>query len=200
MTRKKDSEQKMEIKEILVHENYNNDLYLNDIALLQLVQALELRPFVRTVCLPEEEEGDLAIRDNHGTATGWGVTRALKLGEEHTEEDLSNFLKHASFKIQSDELCRSRTQYLVNSTVTFCAGDGRGKSDACKGDSGGAFVLEAKEDKVNEWYGSPLALLAGEKDVHKRNGTDTTLGCIHLSTGLRKNERTLYKRRQRVVC
>lgn len=58
MTRKKDSEQKMEIKEILVHENYNNDFYLNDIALLQLVQPLELRPFVRTVCLPEKEEGD----------------------------------------------------------------------------------------------------------------------------------------------
>lgn len=158
MTRKEDSEQKMEIKEILVHENYNNDLYLNDIALLQLVQALELRPFVRTVCLPEEEEGDLAIRDNHGTATGWGVTRALKLGEEHTEEDLSNFLKHASFKIQSDELCRSRTQYLVNSTVTFCAGDGRGKSDACKGDSGGAFVLEAKrgQGKRMVWVAAGL--------------------------------------------
>ena len=151
MTRKSGSEQRMQIKKILIHENYNHGFLLNDIALLQLTQPLELRPFVRTVCLPEKEEGDLAIRDDHGIATGWGVTRALKLGEKPTEKDLSNVLKHASFKIQSDELCQSSTQYPVNSTVTFCAGDGLGKSDTCRGDSGGAFVLEAQRGKVKRW-------------------------------------------------
>ena len=158
MTRKEDSQQRMKIKEILVHENYNRRSYLNDIALLQLVQPLELRPFVRTVCLPEKEEDDLAIPDDHGIATGWGVTRALKVGEKPTKEDLSNVLKHASFKIQSDQLCQSSTQYLVNSTVTFCAGDGRGKSDTCQGDSGGAFVLEAERGQVKRraWVAAGL--------------------------------------------
>ena len=172
MTRKEDSEQKMKIKEILVHENYIHGLYLNDIALLQLLQPLELRPFVRTVCLPEKKQGDLAIRDDHGTATGWGVTRALKVGEKPTKEDLSNVLKHASFKIQSDRLCQSSTQYPVNSTVTFCAGDGRGKSDSCLGDSGGAFVLEAEraQGKRLAWVAAGLVSWGDGCAQEKRYG------------------------------
>ena len=31
-----------------------------------------------------------------------------------------------------------------NSTMTFCAGDGKGGSGACKGDSGGAFVRQIR--------------------------------------------------------
>lgn len=158
MKRKKNSEQKMEIKEILVHENYNYRTIMNDIALLQLVQPLELRPFVRTVCLPEKEGGDLATPDKHGTVTGWGVTRALKYKEQFNKEDLSSILKQASFKIQSDQLCRSSTQFPFNSTIMFCAGDGRGKSDYCQGDSGGAFVLEAQrgQGKRRAWIAAGL--------------------------------------------
>ena len=150
----------MNIKQILIHDNYNPAHYFNDIALLQLDQPLKLTPFVRTVCLPEKKEGDLAIRDKHGIATGWGVTRALMQGEKPKREDLSNVLKHASFKLQSDPLCQSSTQYLVNSTVTFCAGDGQGKSDACRGDSGGAFVREAERGQDKRWAWVAVGLVS----------------------------------------
>lgn len=43
-----------------------------------------------------------------------------------------------------------------------------------------------KEGKTNDGHGSPLVLLAGEKDMHRRIGMDTTPGCIHLLTGFRK--------------
>ena len=134
----------MLIKEIFLHEDFNINTLQNDIALLQLDQQLELKPFVRTVCLPEKIEGDLLVPDKHGIATGWGVTRALQMYEEHERKDLSNILKHSFFKIQSDQLCSENSQKIaVNSTVTFCAGDGQGGSDTCQGDSGGAFILEA---------------------------------------------------------
>lgn len=143
----------MRLKDVLIHGRFNPNSLQNDIALLQLDQSLELRPFVRTVCLPEKDKEDLAIRDEYGTATGWGVTRALKRGENFEKKDLSKVLKHASFKIQSNEQCESSTTYPFNSTVMFCAGDGRGKGDACQGDSGGAFVREAERriGKEKRW-------------------------------------------------
>ena len=139
-------------KKIIVHENFKPDTFLNDIALVQLDQPFELKRYVRTVCLPEKDEGDLAIPGKQGIATGWGVTGALKLGEDTKRKDLSKVLKHASFEIQSDQLCSRRSQTLpIDPTVTFCAGDGKGKNDACKGDSGGAFVREAHRDDGKRW-------------------------------------------------
>lgn len=167
MTRERNSEQKMQIKQIFIHGNYKGGEYLNDIALLQLEQPLELRPFVRTVCLPKMEEGDLATSDKHGIATGWGVTRAVMPGEI---SDFSKILKHASFKIQNDELCSNSTGYPFNSTVMFCAGDGQGKSDACYGDSGGAFVREAERGQ-DKWKWVAVGLVSwgegcAQKDMY----------------------------------
>jgi len=140
----------MELKKIFIHGRFRYDSLQNDIALLQLDQPLELRPFVRTVCLPEKDEEDLAIRDKYGIVTGWGVTRALKIGDETAKTDLSKVLKHASLKIQNDEQCQSNNKHRFNSTVMFCAGGERGKSDSCKGDSGGAFVREAQRETGKE--------------------------------------------------
>lgn len=111
------------------------------------------------MCLPEKDEGDLAIRNKHGIATGWGVTRALKLGENPERKDFSKVLKHAFFKIQSDQLCGS-SSFPVNLTVTFCAGDGQGKSDSCKGDSGGAFVREAERGQDKRWAWVAVGLVS----------------------------------------
>jgi len=151
LERNRGSEQRMTIKKIIAHDKYNPHNYQNDIALLQLDEPLELRPSVRTVCLPKKEEKDLAISNQHGTATGWGATRALKLGEKSKKGDLSKVLKYASFKIQSEQLCRKNARF--NATVMFCAGDGQGESDTCHGDSGGAFVREAErgQDKRYVW-------------------------------------------------
>ena len=149
-TRREDSEQRMQLKDIIVHDKYDPETFLNDIALLQLDQPLELKPYVRTVCLPEKDKGDLAINGKSGIATGWGVTQSLKYGEGG--KSFSKLLKHASFKIQSDQLCSDESQpHFINSTVTFCAGDGKGKKDACHGDSGGAFVREAQTGHGKRW-------------------------------------------------
>lgn len=159
----------MTIKRIITHYNFNPDNFFNDIALLQLDQQLELQPFVRTVCLPEKGEGDLASRDKSGIATGWGVTRALKFKEIPDRKDLSKVLKHSSFKIQSDQLCSEKSQTLpINSTVQFCAGDGQGKSDTCRGDSGGAFVLEAQRDD-ERWAWVATGIVSWEEGCAQKN-------------------------------
>ena len=105
---------------------------------------MELGEFVRTVCLPEKSEGDLAIPNKRGTVAGWGVTRPLKLGERVS---LSKVLRHATFTIKRDQLCKNKSGIKFNSTTAFCAGDGKGNSDSCHGDSGGAFVREIRNSK-----------------------------------------------------
>ena len=35
--------------------------------------------------------------------------------------------------------------------MTFCAGDGRGESDPCKGHCGGAFVRQIRRGRNSQW-------------------------------------------------
>ena len=55
------------------HPEYNNYDYTNDIVLVKLKHPVELGDFVRTVCLPKKDEGDLATPGKYDYATGWGA-------------------------------------------------------------------------------------------------------------------------------
>ena len=130
---------------IFVHPRFKRNrlpFFDGDIALVKLSQEVELSKFVRTVCLPEKDEGDLAIPKTRGTVAGWGVTRPLRRGEYTRLSEISKVLRHASFPIQSNQLCINKSGIQFNTTTAFCAGDGRGGEDACSGDSGGAFVRD----------------------------------------------------------
>lgn len=152
------SQMDVEVKKIFVHQDYIDKKFASDIALVKLDKEVELGPFVRTLCIPEKDDGDLAIPKKFGIATGWGVTQALKLGEIPKEEKrYSARLQYSAFTIQSDELCANKSgKYFFNSTVMFCAGDGKGGNDTCHGDSGGAFVREAKRGEDFRWVATGL--------------------------------------------
>ena len=143
------SEKTVTLKKIYVHQGFKYDLFLNDIALVKLEQKVELNKFVRTVCLPEKNEGDLVIPTKYGYVAGWGGTKALKPGIKTRR--YSNVLKHSSYEIQQNRLCGNRSSLPFNSTVSFCAGDGKGGNDTCHGDSGGAFVREGKRGDKYRW-------------------------------------------------
>lgn len=137
-------------KKIFVHPQFKPSglpFYDGDIALVKLSQDVELSKFVRTVCLPEKIQGDLAVPKTRGTVAGWGVKRPLRRGEFAHLSEISKVLRHVSFAIQSDQLCINKSGIQFNTTTAFCAGDGSGGEDACKGDSGGAFVREIRNSK-----------------------------------------------------
>ena len=139
---------------IFVHPRFKPSglpFFDGDIALVKLSQEVELSKFVRTVCLPEQDEGDLAIPKTRGTVAGWGVTRPLRRGEFTQLSEISKVLRHASFPIQSDQLCINKSGIQFNTTTAFCAGYGRGGKDACSGDSGGAFVRDVSQLTDSKW-------------------------------------------------
>jgi len=151
LTVKETFQQDISPKKIFVHPRFQpigEPYFDGDIALVKLSTEVELGVFVRTVCLPEKREGDLAVPNSRGIVAGWGGTRPLKHYERFSHgKELSNILRHTSLKIQSDHLCKNKSSLQFNSKTAFCAGDRNGDRDSCFGDSGGGFVREKKNLK-----------------------------------------------------
>ena len=146
------SEKTVTLSKVYVHPGFRYSLFVNDIALVKLEQKVELNKYVRTVCLPEKNEGDLVIPTKYGYVAGWGATKALKPGERAPDHRrYSNVLKHSAYEIQQNRLCGNGSLLPFNSTISFCAGDGKGGNGTCHGDSGGAFVREGKRGEKYRW-------------------------------------------------
>jgi len=146
------SEQEIVPEKIFIFHEYNYTSSVDfDIALVKLSHNVDVNRFVQTACLPEKDEEDLAIPTTDGIVAGWGVTRALRHGELPKPDDISKVLRHSVFTIQKDQLCLNKTVLRYNSTMTFCAGDGKGGSDTCQGDSGGAFVRQIRRGRKLQW-------------------------------------------------
>uniref|UniRef100_A0A2K6Q8C7 Tissue-type plasminogen activator n=1 Tax=Rhinopithecus roxellana TaxID=61622 RepID=A0A2K6Q8C7_RHIRO len=137
-----EEEQKFEVEKYIVHKEFDDDTYDNDIALLQLKSDLshcaQESSMVRTVCLPP---ADLQLPDwTECELSGYGKHEALS-------PFYSERLKEAHVRLYPSSRCTS--QHLLNRTVTdnmLCAGDTRSSGpqanlhDACQGDSGGPLV------------------------------------------------------------
>ena len=82
---------------------------------------------------------------------GWVATQALRLGDHPSPQDSSKILRHAVLQIRINPLCTNKTTISYNATITFCAGDGKGKSDTCQRDSGGPLVGEIREGRQMRW-------------------------------------------------
>ncbi|KXJ21798.1 Transmembrane protease serine 6 [Exaiptasia diaphana] len=130
---------------IYIHQNFNNTLFENDIALIKLQKEVNLGPFVRPVCLPKKGE-HLLQPGEHGYVAGWGATLVVQVGQHPPPNKIySTVLRHSAFMVQNNLTCHKATKFFFNPNVTFCAGDGKGGNDTCKGDSGGSFVRESRQ-------------------------------------------------------
>ncbi|KAL2762012.1 tissue-type plasminogen activator isoform 4 precursor, partial [Daubentonia madagascariensis] len=116
-----EEEQKYEVEKYIVHKEFDDDTYNNDIALLQLKsdspRCAQESSSVRTVCLPE---ADLQLPDwTECELSGYGKHEASSLS-------YSERLKEAHVRLYPSSRCTS--QHLFNRTVTsnmLCAGDTR---------------------------------------------------------------------------
>lgn len=131
-----------QVYEIVMHENYNNLEYNDDIALLKLSQVVAFTQFIQPCCLWPAEQADLDyVVNQKGYVIGWGIQE---------DDDLADTLTEATMPIIDSFTCLNSNRDFfgaVLSNTNYCAGYKNGTS-VCNGDSGGGMFL--KLDRI--WY------------------------------------------------
>ncbi|ROK74140.1 Complement factor I [Anabarilius grahami] len=132
--RKQSTTDSLQVKNIIIHHEYNPQTYANDIALVQLEElslsdkCMQDNPAVRAVCVPWSTQ---QFQPNDTcTISGWGRDRAGISSET---------LKWANVTIIGDCEKYYKDRFLPGME---CAGDLEGKVDSCQGDSGGPLVCK----------------------------------------------------------
>ncbi|XP_052786390.1 trypsin-2-like [Mya arenaria] len=116
---------------IFVHSHFDAQSYVNDIAMIQLSEDVDINPYVRPVCMPP-------AGSNHTyqtcVITGWGAAYSGGHGT------------HALYKANVPVLPTDVCTYLLDRSIPntmICAGFKQGGVDTCQGDSGGPLVCES---------------------------------------------------------
>ncbi|KAI4542885.1 hypothetical protein MG293_007011 [Ovis ammon polii] len=133
-------QQRVAVRSILIHDNYNPETHENDIALVQLDKEVTFNRYIHTVCLPEANQA--ISPGSTAYVTGWG-------SQSYSGSTVTN-LQQARVNIISNYLCNAPAGY--NGAVLpgmLCAGVPEGGVDACQGDSGGPLV---QEDSRQHWF------------------------------------------------
>lgn len=68
---KDNTEQEFNVEKIIIHPDYQEATYLNDIAIIKLTKKAVLGTTVRKICLP-----DTQLTHSECYVTGWGITRS----------------------------------------------------------------------------------------------------------------------------
>ncbi|XP_067837498.1 suppressor of tumorigenicity 14 protein-like, partial [Heptranchias perlo] len=126
-----------DIKQIIVHESYNQQTFDNDIALLELASPVAFTSVIQPICLPDSTHNFPVGKSTW--VTGWG-----KLQENGAD---AKVLQKAELRIIKRQACNE----LLSSSVTsrmLCAGYMTGGIDACQGDSGGPMSSVEKNGRV----------------------------------------------------
>lgn len=133
------NEQQLHLSYIVMHPQYREIGFVNDIALLRTQQPALLTNFVRPACLPSANS---IIQDGRQcTVLGWGQLQEV-------ERRFPDTLQEVDLPLISTRRCRRIAPALPQYRVTknmFCAGFERGGRDACLGDSGGPLLCQGRE-------------------------------------------------------
>ncbi|XP_031417092.1 serine protease 27-like [Clupea harengus] len=125
---------KLKLKRLVLHPDYNIQknakMVYNDIALVQLQEAVPFSDTVAPVVLPSPR--DVFSANAECWVTGWGyVSQNQALGGKQTLQELQLPLVDESKCLQL---------YPLKTSSQLCAGDLKGGKDSCSGDSGGPLV------------------------------------------------------------
>ena len=130
--------ERISVKSIYIHPDYNNETTDNDIALIQLSKASSF-PIIP---LPKIGQDSLYKSGNNVIIAGWGIY--------DVKNNLSaDVLRRANIDIISKTICNGPDAYNGDVTVNmFCAGKTDGSKDACQGDSGGPLLATGNGDTI----------------------------------------------------
>jgi secreted trypsin-like serine protease len=124
----KDEGQRIKIKRIITHPEYNSSTHDSDIALLELEEDALYSP----LALVSE---NTALDGKDAVSMGWGLTDPY--GDESPEK-----LRQVSLPIVSNARCRESYGDEKITDNMVCAGYSQGGRDTCQGDSGGPLIVQ----------------------------------------------------------
>ncbi|CAK1547836.1 unnamed protein product [Leptosia nina] len=141
------------VRKVVQHEKYDDDLIVNDIAIVFTDKEIEFSSTVDAVELNDEP----VEKDEELLLTGWGTTSY--------PGHLPNDLMQLELKAVTYDDCKEAHK-TVNAVFTsqICALTKAGEG-ACHGDSGGPLVREGRQVGVVSW-GIPCA--RGKPDVYTK--------------------------------
>lgn len=138
---------KYEIKSYTIHEDYDTELYTNDIAILELYEDIAVENASYINLISEEEVANGATDPGvMASVTGWGLTNARR-------NIYAKDLQMAELPIVSNTTAAAVWGSLPETMLM--AGYLTGSQDACSGDSGGPLIVdvdgESKQVGVVSW-------------------------------------------------
>ncbi|XP_012525223.2 trypsin-1 [Monomorium pharaonis] len=123
----------LEIDNIVVHENFHQHLYFNDIALMKLKSPAEFGEKLLPIGLPEKENEEL-LDGTRCVVTGWKRT----LG---SHPPLGAWLTATAVAIVNQRTCKAvMPSYKPLSKGMLCAANVTRSSETCQGDLGAPLV------------------------------------------------------------
>jgi len=121
------------VDKVIVHEGYNSNTYVNDIALLKLAEPIDYTNATPIELVSSDDVAKGATDPGvMSWVTGWGLTRV-------SPKVLPTILQKVQLPIVSNATA-SKVWDNIPSTVIM-AGYLNGNKDACNGDSGGPLVV-----------------------------------------------------------
>ncbi|XP_037818578.1 CLIP domain-containing serine protease 14D isoform X1 [Lucilia sericata] len=126
-----------QILETIVHPNYNEPLFNNDVALLRIAITSESKGPLIQICLPQTNSS--ALTGDTGVVAGWSSNGISTLK--------SSTIRYINLPIMNNTECAIRyAKYSENFEISivitpteFCA-KAEAMNDVCEGDSGGPFM------------------------------------------------------------
>jgi secreted trypsin-like serine protease len=122
-----DRGQRVAIKRVITHPDYDPKSVDNDLALVQLV-----RPVRNAVVLPLIS-GDPSLARVSATTIGWGAFN-------EDEDEFPSTLQELRIPVRSDAQCKRAYGEQITASM-MCAGIYEGGKDSCGGDSGGPLMV-----------------------------------------------------------
>ncbi len=108
------------------HENYDPTNILNDIAIIQLNEDVELNEYVQIACLPKSNIYS-TYANQSSWIIGWGTTKTYKKAS-------ADSLQNAQISILNNSFCNKVIQENTkNWNSQICAGTLDGSRDTCQG-------------------------------------------------------------------
>ena len=149
------------VRRVLIHSDFNATNKLNDLAIIELSEEVQLSSAVQTACLPQPlqsvPETELEFEPNEAWIVGWGslfeggsMTNWLRNarvkiynGVDHCEKVMPGYLKN--WKLQ---ICAGFVLFRLFFNIYICdfflydrQGDLNGAHGMCQGDSGGPLFV-----------------------------------------------------------